>query len=341
MNNPPIYFYIPSESSSNIYWPETIEEYWEWLKSQAIPFPGEQSWVLQTYLYLKDAKFPCYFTNTLPDEGIVIAHRASLKKKGCIPNSRVLFVCARADKNPYPYAQLHVVQNMKQVSEKGISVLWESYYIPHWPQTGLIPRAVERGDYFENIVYLGDPVNLAPELTTDSWKKQVEALGLNWLVMGNAESWNDYTNVDAVLAVRSFSKENRYDHKPASKLYNAWKAGVPAILGLESAYQTERKCELDYLEVATMETLISSIVRLRDDIHFRRMMILNGKKRSQEVEPSAIRNKWIDFLVNRAVPTYFNWRNSSELSQRIYLSSRQISYCFWRTGKLLRDSMKS
>ncbi|MGC1306811.1 MAG: hypothetical protein WA885_06250 [Phormidesmis sp.] len=336
---PPIYFYIPVEATVDTSWPQTIDEYWEWLKVQGIQCPGEQSWVLQTYLYLKDADFPCQFTNSLPEEGLVVAHKVSLKAKRCLPNSRTFLVCARADKNPYDCAQLHVVQNKKQAAEKGLSTAWKSFYIPHWPQSGLIPRDLDRGDRFENIVYLGDRVNLAPELKTESWKAQIANLGLNWIVVDDAKSWNDYSHVDAVLAVRSFDS-NRYDHKPASKLFNAWRAGVPAILGCESAFQTERQSELDYLEAPSVDALIAAIVKLRDDTNFRQSVILNGKKRAEEIKPSAVRNSWIDFLVNQAVPAYYRWCSTPEPLQKAYVTSKRALYWAWRAQKYLSDAMQ-
>lgn len=68
---------------------------------------------------------------------------------------------------------------MKQEVEKGLSKAWKSSYIPPCPQAELISRDSNRGARFENIVYLGDSVNLAPPLTTDVWKRTVKDLGLN------------------------------------------------------------------------------------------------------------------------------------------------------------------
>lgn len=42
--------------------------------------------------------------------------------------------------------------------------------------------------------------------------------------------WHDYQHVDAVLAIRDCPPVVLAT-KPASKLINAWKAGVPALLG--------------------------------------------------------------------------------------------------------------
>ena len=42
----------------------------------------------------------------------------------------------------------------------------------------------------------------------------------------------------------------RWYLKPPSKLFNSWLAGVPAVLGHESAYRAERRSDLDYIEVS-------------------------------------------------------------------------------------------
>lgn len=142
-----------------------------------------------------------------------------------------------------------------------------------------------------------------------------------------------------MLAVRSFSS-NRYDHKPASKLFNAWKAGVPAILGCESAFQAERKGDLDYVEVSSMETLIQAITDLRNDDPLRQAIARNGKTRAKEVEPSRITEKWIDFLVNEATPAYHQWCAAAPFSQKASLTSSRITYYFWRAWKLWKDSRR-
>jgi hypothetical protein len=47
--------------------------------------------------------------------------------------------------------------------------------------------------------------------------------------------WHDYSTDDLVLAVRDLTEKDALV-KPASKLVNAWIAGVPALLGPEPAF---------------------------------------------------------------------------------------------------------
>jgi hypothetical protein len=250
---PPIYFYCPSYKLFANHMPKDADDSWQWLFNEGRPKygftdDGEYAWVLQTYLRLTDAGFPCKMTATIPEEGIVLAHRFSLPFD-LQPSEKILLICLQADKAPHPYAQLSVVLNPGQLYSK-YSYLGDvhaprylgrrktpyrdRYYIPHWTLPALVPRDLTRGDRFENVVFFGVGRSLAPELRDLSWRQQIQAMGLNWYFRGyheRVDSWTNFSDVDVVLAVRRFDRQDSYDWKPPTKLYNAWHAGVPAILG--------------------------------------------------------------------------------------------------------------
>ncbi len=301
---PPIYFYIPESD-----WRDDIPErpgiFWDGFDK------GIFIWTAQTYLYLKADGFPCELVKAIPHEGIVIAHRDSFPYE-LRPTEKVLMICIKPDRNPHPYAQLQIVQNRKDNS-----ISKKSYYMPHWIQPGLIPRNPERGDCFENIGYFGVSHNLAPELKATSWSKQLEELGLSWEIMPQ-NRWHDYSNIDAVVAVRNFQKQD-YTDKPATKLCNAWHAGVPAILGQESAFQSERKNEFDYFEVSSVDDAITVLKCLKEDPQLCQKVRENGKYRSQETTPQNTVKQWRNFLEYIAVPEYKLWCNLSSWRKYIYL----------------------
>ena len=181
----------------------------------------------------------------------------------------------------------------------------------------MIPHLQERGDRFENIAYFGHVANLAPELRNSSWEKNLESLGLRWLPISNSNSWNnyaqidnrwhDYSQIDAIIAVRSFNKTETYVNKPATKLYNAWLAGVPAVLGVESAYRAVGKNNVNYLEVNSLSKLISTLKQLKSDLLLRQRLVKNGFCQSQGFLPEKITQKWSQFLQEIAVPAFYNW----------------------------------
>src|SRR5204862_3945868 len=135
-----------------------------------------------------------------------------------------------------------------------------------------------RGTKFENVAYFGWPQNLADPLHESAWLRRLAELGLHWRMMPRSQ-WHDYREVDAVVAIRSFSGRD-FGYKPATKLYQAWHAGVPSVLGNESAFIAERRSDLDYLEAKTFDDAVTALRRLKEEPSLRRAMIQNGKQRA-------------------------------------------------------------
>lgn len=324
-NLPPIYFYIPHSKLPAGNLPQNAASYWQWQCAQHSISPMQSGgcfWTLQTYLYLNDYGFPCQLVGTLPDEGIVLSHRDFLDDS-IQPGRKLLIICLRADVDRHPYAQLHVVQNPYQAIPKRFATLWESYFIPHWPQSSIIPRDHQRGETFENVVFIGNEVNLVPEFQSQFWYEQLEALGLQFQKKLTHDSWNDYSDIDVILAIREFGRQNYFRGKPASKLYNAWHAGVPAILGYESAFWAERKSDLDYLEATSLEEVISCLKQLRDNRELRHAVVENGWIRAQETQPDRMVEKWQYFLTNIVVLAYKNWCLMPNWQQQLFFNVRQ------------------
>lgn len=323
-NLPPIYFYFPHPRSSISSLPPNASSYWQWQCSQHSISPmqgGGCVWTLQTYLYLNDYGFPCKLVETMPDEGIVLSHRDYLENS-FQPSAKLLLVCLRADVDRHPYAQLHVVQNPYQSIQKRFMTLWESHFIPFWPQPSIIPRPSERGDIFENVMFLGNAVNLVPEFRDPSWYEELEKLGLKFRVKLNNDEWNDYSDTDVVLAIREFGQTSDWRGKPASKLYNAWHAGVPAILSYESAFRAERKSDLDYLEATTLTEVIAALKQLKEDRELRSAMVKNGRIRAAETSPDNMVKQWQTFLSEVAVPAYESWCGMSSWQQQMFFNAR-------------------
>jgi hypothetical protein len=342
-NLPPIYFYFPKTKLGVTSLPENSSSYWEWQCNQHSISPmqgGGCIWTLQTYLYLNDHGFPCQLVAGMPEEGIIVSHRDYLSDD-LQPNSKSLIVCLRADVNRHPYAQLHVVQNPHQDIAKSSTELWESHFIPHWPQPAIIPRDPTRADLFENVTFLGNEVNLVPEFRDQSWYDQLDQLGLKFQKKLNHNEWHDYSSTDVILAVRSMGTQNKWNGKPASKLYNAWHSGIPAILGCESAFQAERKNELDYLEAISLEEVIIALSRLKNEKDFRLAMVENGWLRSQETQLGTMVERWQNFLVDIAVPAYRDWCSMTSLQQNFFFKARQSFITLRPIGYKLRDKISN
>jgi hypothetical protein len=271
---------------------------------------GEIAHVVQTRQLLSALGLSCELVDSIPSEGIVVCHRRSFPSNYKVSGNAFLVYC-KGDWDVHYYGHLHVIQNPNDMRNLD-PVLWPTHYIPHYPQPELRPRAEERGDSFVNIAYVGDLDNLAPELKGEKFREDLRTRGLSWHLHEHSR-WHDYSTLDAVVAVRTFAGtgKNQFIEKPPTKLFNAWHAQVPAILGAECGYRTHRTSELDYLEVATYQELLSAVERLRDNAYLCRQMRNNGRVKALEVTAEKIALHWKEFLINVAIPAYTEWRRIS------------------------------
>lgn len=253
---------------------------------------GEDYWITQTFARLRDAGMDVRLDNRVPDDGIVLfyaGHKrpvwAALRR-----GSRALMVAVRSDRHPVGFADFEVVQNA--ASADGA----RAFHVPHWPQPGLLPRDPARGDALRTLLFPGTPQNLHPGFRSESWQAFLQARGLVFRCHyanadGTPPAWHDYRDVDAVLAIRpTGAREVR--NKPAWKLFNAWLAGVPAILGPESGYRELRNSPLDFIEAASSEQAMAAIDRLLADPGLYAAMVRNGRVRGEAFTDAATTAAW-------------------------------------------------
>jgi hypothetical protein len=163
-------------------------------------------------------------------------------------------------------------------------------------------------------------------------------MGLQWHLIDRdrRDCWHDFSYVDVIIAVRDLSGKTHFQWKPAQKLYNAWLAGVPAILGKESAFQRERKSELDYLEVSSLDEVLAALKLLRDNPELRQKMIENGFERAKEYSPVIITEYWKNLIVEKLIPAYLYWCNNP-LYRQTFLLRRELAINTRPTRKNLQQ----
>lgn len=267
--------------------------------------PGEFSWVAQTYLRLRAAGHPVELSATLPDRGLVVFHAKHKHALARAARGRreIYFVAIRADNSSPLLADFEVLQSGRFADGR------TRFWIPFWPQPGLLPRDASRGTTLARVAYMGLIENLHPEFRGEAWRTAVEAMGLEWVVrevrfrrdgeLGQID-WEDYRALDAVIAVRPRDRHLRYS-KPASKLINAWRAGVPALLGPEYAYREIRRSADEFLEVANPTEALAALGRLRDDPGLYARLVAAGRLRAPEFSFAALTERWAELLY-RALP---------------------------------------
>ncbi len=301
-------FYLPPE-----YTP-TFKDPLTWLEPQIVPphhhghHGTAENWIYQSWARLKQAGYTTTLSLKIPSQGIVFALGSSLSKEVRTPPGMCL-VDIVADATPHPAAHAYIVQN--RIQQKYIP---NSFFIPHWPQPKMIPRSPDRGDRFENITFVGNPYNLAPELQEPEWHNHLRrTLGLSFTIKSPYQ-WHNYSDVDAIVAIRSFSS-SRYLSKPATKLYNAWLAGVPFIGGHDIAYADEGCPEKNYLVAASREELIAHLYRLKKDLSFRNELVANGHHQGNLYTQQKTEERW-NFLLNEVLARFAHthvWKTPRQL----------------------------
>lgn len=261
-----------------------------------------RAWILQTYLRLRAAGCPVSLTNELPQDGIAVVstgdYRELLRHRSA--RSRALIVATRGSYRRTPsFADVEIVQNTAQAD--GVRRL----FMTHWPQPALLPRRPERGATIERIAYKGFPANLRREFREPHWLEFLRTQGIEWVedaaAYANLDTdtsklqWPDYREVDLILAVRE-ADPKMYPGRPATKLYNAWLAGVPALLGPELAYRAERRHPDDYIEIDSVADAEAAIRTLCDHSERYLAMLNRAQERAREFTVEATVRRWQDLL---------------------------------------------
>ena len=218
------------------------------------------SWVVRTYYELRVRGHPVRISPQLDPNSINVVASRDFGRRSRDHTSFVAI--PRGDSHSPMLANFIIQQNGLRPNTA------RSASLPHWPQPGIRKRDASRPPRVSRITFKGRPVNLDPEFRTQAFRDRLAALNVDFEIdeietLVGAHSWNDYMQSDAVLAVRNMT---RYDasKKPASKLINAWIAGVVPMLGPEPAFCELRRSPLDFLDVRTPDDVILAISRLNE-----------------------------------------------------------------------------
>ena len=289
-----------------------------------------RAWIIQTYLQLKKLNLNVNISDKWPQSGTVVllSNNPSLyelKKNISKINKDIIIITIRADEIQWRplLSDIEIVQNGVFANEK------DTYFIPHWPQPGIIKRDNSRGHLIENIVFNGGKGSLCEEFYSDKWLSELSDRKINFEI--NTEhtktNWGDYSTADLLLAVRPSFKDklNRSD-KPASKLINSWFAEVPALLGSEIAYLELKESEFDFLEVNCIQDGLNAIDYLRSSETTYFQMVQNGIKRSKNFTSDKISQRW-KYLLFDKIPTYRDELNFKR--SRIFEGNTRKFYYFF------------
>jgi hypothetical protein len=289
-------------------------------------FRSEVQWLF--YLMLRDQGMDVRICRDYPKEGIFVIHRGNVRK--FIWNPALFVISGQWDYLRDDRAQVHLVSNVHKTTNASLNWLDRlsfaglQCYVPPVTHPVIIPRDPSRGERFENIVFIGDPKNLDVAFRTDAFRTQVAALGMKFIIKSDPQKMSDFSNVDAVVAVRKIGRV--ISNKPPTKLINAWRGGVPSLLGCEVGFREARESEYDYIEVDSTKNVVDGLIRLKNDVKFRDKMIENGHQRALPFTAEEQQKTWVNFFKLTVLPAYHSWQNQSTLSKWAFLFVRWLRY---------------
>ncbi|MEP5155349.1 glycosyltransferase [Planktotalea sp.] len=255
---------------------------------------GRFNWVAQTWLVLRQYREGLTI-GTAPQPGeINFAHVMGWRGSGTrVGEFRVSF---RADYPRMFDVDFEILQN------PAVSVSAQQAYLPYWPVPGLIPRDSARKG-LKTLAYAGrlGPRNLVNGLRDPN----VPVDGVEFRVI-EPHLWHDLSGIDALVAIRSFDK-SEHNTKPPSKLFSAWRAGVPLIAGWDSAFSTVGDAGVDYIRVQNTDEFYQALTRLQNEAGYYERIVEAGRARVSEVSHEAIAATWLECIDERIMPAFDEW----------------------------------
>ena len=274
---------------------------------------GDLAWTVQTWCRLRDQGVGGIELATEPAPGrINLAKSKTWSRRGA--QQGTFQVSIQADYPRILWAQFHIQQNADLLCEDG-------GLIHHWPQAGIIARDPSRTGV-ERVGFLGNfSGNLAG--SAQQWQARLDHDGVKF-VAREADRWHDFSDIDVAIGLRSFGNR-RHSHKPPSKLFNAWIAGVPMIGGAESAFSQVGTPGVDYLVAHTLEEAVVQIARLRNDRALYTDIVEAGHEKAQLYSFARIGSQWIDLLEGPIAARYREWATypGKEKRRTLALSTAQ------------------
>lgn len=282
-------------------------------------------WSWGTYFRLKNRGHDVKLTCTIPENGILVmpAIYPAMTQK---PPAGVLIICTVADSPPLFYMPVNVTQNPLQPQQYRNLLYWPVWrHISHWPQPGIIPRAKERDGRFERIAFFGHRDQLESQLASADFQQKLNKMELLFEI--RESDFTDYSDVDAIIAIRGFSNEP-FLHKPYTKLVNGWLAETPVIAGTETSFSAIKKSELDYITVSSTDELVNALLRLKADAGLRKQMAENGRRRAAEFNEESVIRQWEQLLFTDAPAYLLKWEKTNRFEKQLFYLDLFLSRSF-------------
>ena len=318
MTEIPLHFIYSLKINDTIFNITDVDAHWHEFQT------GQQIWIFQTYCLLRQ-HYPDVSLGNKPRPGCInILHSGNFGGTNRITDYYILSL--RADYSSLLWSNYEIVQNKLQLRRK-------TSYITHWLQPGIKKRS-NNSLTIKNVAYFGNPdQNVLSDYPLES---DLNRLGINY-IRKDRSNWNDYSDVDLVLAIRGFGNDTMFSNKPPSKLINAWWAEVPLIASNDSAYSQIAVSDEDYIAVHSYEEMMQKIKSLKNNPDYYSRIINNGIRKREHYSRENIMNEWIEVLENEVFPDFREWAKKGNLNKKIDKSSRWIARQAQRAVIKIRD----
>jgi hypothetical protein len=319
-----VYFYCPSEKIVRGV-PNRAEDYWAWI-NQVLPndaillsdglkctWDGPYSWTIQTYMNLRQAGLGCELLSEIPPSGIVISH-SDFWPPNAYPKRKQFFVEIKPDRGKKLHTpQFTICQSQYDpIFDDPTLKVSHAAVIGYWPQPGLIRRANTRGRLIRTAAFMGNRENFLSQkdlLASELAKRNI------MFRFPPRSQWNDYSDIDLVVAVRDQSSflpsakvHKRVERKPPNKLINAWLARVPAILSPEPSYLLLKKSRLDFLDASDINEILKAVDELISSPELYQKIVQNAEMRAADYGIDSVVEQWKNLIDKRLDPLYRQWQ---------------------------------
>lgn len=330
---PKIYFVVPEISDEVVRLLQSADPSPEAMNPDCGPLCNVQwAWIIQTFLYMKQAGLDVDLVDHLVDDAICVLHYETFRSVSWGANSFIVGV--RADNPPIHMREIEIVQSPVNMSAPN------TFLMDHWPQSRIIPRAASRENRIERISYFGGPGGLSPQYTRPNIQSALETMGVTLNLCVETTKWSNYEDTDLVLAVRDHHHPFLINTKPASKLVNTWIAGCVALLGNEPTYRAVGQPGENYFEIDSPEEMLQVVRRLKESPDLYQRIRAAGVSKAPEYGFKAVQKKWVELLSGPVIEAYTDWK-----AERIMLSRRTKRYFQfvhqWTDHKLFKIPVRS
>jgi hypothetical protein len=175
--------------------------------------------------------------------------------------------------------------------------------LPLLPQRGLISRAADRGARIERVALKAWRHNVPDSVLDPTFAEQLAAMGVELRVDTETDSpprWHDFHDIDVALCIRRFHPQydidDTYQQKPATKLVNAWCAGVIPLVAPEAAYLDLVADGQDAIIVRDADGIIEALRRLKADPAYVRNLLDRGAVKAVHWKVDAVLDDWQQLL---------------------------------------------